>query len=320
LGREYYILKNEICHYITAPPVIDMKLKIHDNSSFKGSVDVGNVKCSLYVFESINERIEYYVTVELTWPVKIVVTAGSTVTTINFKVFKAQIPDNSAFEVSKFLKCLPFAVGGKTIQSREDFMNYLDFKPGVFQQPENIGEALPKSGIDPAILTLIGKAAWAIINENKPDSNVQNVQNAVVPQGTSWNDLNGWRQQKWPGWQWTIVNAYGANCVDYRWAFNYLCAGKYGNVGSYIENAAAFPDIINVLWGYTVNVRGQVLNPFNYGSATAPVAGLTLTMTMDTSTLIKKITQTCTVNLIGNCNTQLVTCNGYKSTPKFRYN
>jgi hypothetical protein len=289
------------------------KLMIKDNSTLIDTEMVDGVLCQKWMYTAVNEMISYYLRNDDLTPFRMVLELGSYVTTINFVQFKSMVPEDWIFEVKRGLQC-DSNVGVK------DMKKYFDVTPVVYYPKTDVkNDVKLNSSIDPATIILIGKTLWAIIKENKPEANLEANTNAVIPKGTTWTDMSGWRQTKWPGWQWTLVNGFGATTVDYKWSFNFLCNGNYQNIGKYIENAAAFPMDIQVAWGYTVNVKGQVLNPFNYGTIKDPIAGLTLSMTMDTNTVIKKITQTCIVNLLGDCSTQMVSCNGYKTTNPFRY-
>jgi len=321
LKKEYYIINDLQCFFSFAPPDLNIKLQIRDNSTLQGDMIVNGENCELWVYKAMNEKISYYVRQKDFSPVKIELMSGSHVDTIEFLKFNPMVPDRNTFEVNSGLHCDSIKIGTKKLR-REEMKKYFDVVPRLIEPKKKNGirSRATENAIDPATLELIGKTLWAIIKENKPEANLENILNAVVPNGTTWTDLTGWRQQKWPGWQWTLVNPYGVNVVDYKWSFNFLCKGNYKNIGQYIQNAGAFPMIIDVSWGYKVNVRGQVLNPFNFGTAKNPIAGLTLSMTMDVNTIIKKISQTCTVNLIGDCSTEVLSCNGYKSTNTFSYN
>jgi hypothetical protein len=322
LKKEYYITDDMKCYYTFAPPDMNIKIKIQDNATFDGMTTLNGVSVQVWVYVAVNQVTTYYITNE-NKPVKVELVSGKHIDVIDFRRFDIMVPDKMVFELKSGMHCEEMNIGVKN-PTRKDVEKYFSAVPMLIKSKENthrIRPSLPKveGAIDPATLALIGKTLWAIIKENKPEANLESNINAVIPQGTTWTDMSGWRQQKWPGWQWSLVNVYGVTTVDYRWAFNFLCNGNYKNIGKYIENAGAFPTMIDVSWGYKVNVKGQVLNPFNYGTSTNPVAGLTLSMTMDVNTLVKKITQTCTVNLIGDCSTEVVSCNGYKSSSTFSY-
>jgi len=308
------------CYYLVAPSIMKEKLQIRENSTFIKEENVNGESCYLWMYVAVNEAISYYLKKSDMTPLRIVLESGDFVTTIDFITFKRMIPDNSVFEVKSGIVCENAKIEGIKNPTREDIERYFDSVPSLTNPNVPKEDEMDlKTSIDPATLILIGKTLWAIIKENKPEANLETNLNAVIPKGTTWTDMAGWRQNKWPGWQWTLVNGFGATTVDYKWSFNFLCNGNYQNIGKYIENAGAFPMDLQVAWGYSVNVKGQVLNPFNYGTVKDPIAGLTLSMTMDSNTVIKKITQTCIVNLLGDCSSQVVSCNGYKSAQTFNY-
>jgi len=170
-----------------------------------------------------------------------------------------------------------------------------------------------RQDIDPATLELIGKAIWQIIIDNKPQSSANLVQNAVLPAGTTWSDLEGFVAYRWPNFAWTQENLYGVKVVEFDWEWDWQCKGSYNGIGAYLQNAGAFEKDLYVAWGYTVNVGMSVLNPANIGSKANPIAGAQMSLSMDVSTLVNKLTSTCKVELNGDCSSALFACDGYIS-------
>jgi len=317
LRKEFYY-HDGICGFIDAPDKMDFNLQLPENVTFRGEKIVDGVLVQLFYYEfAFNSVVNYYFKIDGT-PFRFQFLSGSE-TRIDFIEFSTNI-NQSVFDLPK-MDCQPITVDG--VNNRHDYLRHLRVLniDSTKMSPISSGTNLVENNfaIDPTTLILIGKTVWSIIQDNKPVSNLDTILNAIIPDGANWTDMSGWRQQKWNEWQWNLNNAYGVTTVSYRWGFAFLCEGQYNDIGSYIENAGVFPENINVLWGYNVNVKTSLANPFNAGSTKSPVAGITLTMTMETSTIISNVVQKCTVNLKGDCTTEVINCSGYKISEKFLY-
>jgi len=296
---------------------LDFNLNLPTNLTFRGEELIEGVLVKHYYYEfSFNTVADYYFTMDGK-PFRFRFSSGSE-TVIDFLDFGTDFND-TVFDVPD-IDCYPITVSTDR-ESYHKFLRITEVSKAQVADIESefsnpIGDNLT---IDPATLTLIGSTLWNIVKENKPVSNLDTNVNAIIPKGATWTDMAGWHQQKWNGWEWVITNPYGIQTVKYSWGFAFLCNGNYQGIGQYLENAGAFPQNIDVLWGYTVNVVTSLANPFNAGTVKSPVAGITLTMTMETSTLVSKVVQKCTVNLKGDCGTEVINCSGYKFTERFLY-
>jgi len=241
---------------------------------------------------------------------------GKAFNKIDFKFFNPGEQDDSYFQVPQ-LNCTAAMFPGKSeMMTREELENYLSFKPIPSGRPLNmtIVKRDQVEFIDPSDIVAIGQQIWQIIVDNKPSSTVNSLSNGVIPDGAGFGDMSGWQQNSWNPWEWKWTNVYGVTVVDYTWSFDWQCAGQYtGGIGQYIQNAGAFPKSIDVAWGYTVDVDGQILQPANIGTQDQPIAEITVYQTMKISTIIKTSSQSCKVNLNGDCSTAILFCDQYSS-------
>jgi len=216
LKKEYYITDDMKCYYTFAPPDMNIKLKIQENATFKERTTLNGVSVQVWVYVAVNQMTTYYITNE-NKPVKVELVSGKHIDVIDFRRFDIMVPDKMVFELKSGMHCEEMNIGVKN-PTRKDVEKYFSAVPMLIKSKENthrIRPSLPKveGAIDPATLALIGKTLWAIIKENKPEANLESNINAVIPQGTTWSDMSGWRQQKWPGWQWSLVNVYGVTLL-----------------------------------------------------------------------------------------------------------
>eukprot|EP01130_Rhizamoeba_saxonica_P002275 TRINITY_DN12113_c0_g1_i1.p1 TRINITY_DN12113_c0_g1~~TRINITY_DN12113_c0_g1_i1.p1 ORF type:complete len:404 (+),score=90.05 TRINITY_DN12113_c0_g1_i1:40-1251(+) len=325
-----YLIRGTSCVVLECPSELDSALVIDQGVQQYDDVVINGVVCEFWAtvveVHSHKPVMKYYLKKGTNIPVRfeMIYNAG-TFTTIDFVKFIAEKPAADVFEPPVFCQKTKLQ-GFEQLPTRKELMDHLTISDIEHNHPEPLkgfettpNEAPEKRAIDPATLAMIGKTVWAIVKENKPEVNIHTNTNAVIPEGTTWTDMSGWKQQVWDDWEWKIVNLYGVTTVNYNWNFAWLCLGNYNDIGRYIENAGAIPRTVHSSWGFTVDVSGEILNPFNTGTRSDPVASITLVMTMDVETLVSKINRKCTVNLSGDCSSQLVSCYGYISGSTFTY-
>jgi len=113
LKKEYYIINDLQCFFSFAPPDLNIKLQIRDNSTLQGDMIVNGENCELWVYKAMNEKISYYVRQKDFSPVKIELMSGSHVDTIEFLKFNPMVPDRNTFEVNSGLHCDSIKIGTK---------------------------------------------------------------------------------------------------------------------------------------------------------------------------------------------------------------
>jgi len=307
----------QVCFSLTAPNDLPEGFQIDPDAVYGGSRTIGDVRVDCWNTQSTDEVVSFCVQKGTNIPVQVSVVSlvSNDSEVVNFIDFQEQKIDPAMFDPG--MDCPRLTPPGFDAPlSREEFIKFFTFAPSLEQLeiPQRSQMSVPrllKTRIDPATIVTIGTAIWQIIQNGAPTSQATSVRNGAVPSGSSWTDLSGWQQFTWPGWGWTWVNGFGANVVEFSWSFDWLCRGNYRGTGQYIQNAGAYPKNINVSWGYTVNVDAQVLDPVNFGSPSAPVAGLTMIVTMKISNPLSTKSQTCKVTVTGSCGYSVLFCDQY---------
>jgi len=311
---EYYLISywgngKDLCIEVQAPHTLPYILEIPVLAKFSGYDKIDGVTVSVWKHTT---QI-FYINSANNYPVRIITGTPINFQKVDFISFVPGNQDESLFEVSRSLNCTKAIYPGRNkIMTKEELVKHLTFKPST----EN-NKHIPidsKRQVNPADIIAIGQEIWQIIVDNKPSADVNTLSNGVIPDGASFSDMSGWQQYSWNPFEWKWTNLYGITVVDFQWSFDWNCNGTYGpnNVGQYIMNAGGFPQSIDVAWGYTVNVNGQILTPLNIGTQDQPIAQITTIITMQISTIIQTNQQSCQVNMNGDCTSAMVHCDQYQ--------
>jgi len=307
-----YMEDASMCVEVSAPSTIPFIFALSPQAKYTGDETIKGIVCSVW-----NHGVKTtFVNKATGYPVRIIIGSSKAFKRVDFASFSPGPQDDSHFVIPQ-LNCTHAKLPGKSeMMTREQLENYLTFKPLPSGKPINMTlvKNPKRQDINPADIIAIGEKIWQIIVDNKPSSTVNTLSNGVIPDGAGFGDMSNWQQNTWNPWEWKWTNLYGVTVVDYTWSFDWQCGGQYtGGIGQYIQNAGAFPQNIDVAWGYTVNVDGQILQPANIGTQDQPIAQITVYQTMKISTIIKTDSQSCKVNLNGDCSSALLFCDQYSS-------
>lgn len=162
----------------------------------------------------------------------------------------------------------------------------------ALQQPQNskttFGGVLDEAEVILDQIIRMGDKVWKIIEKNKPVV-TQNYQSAsAVPQGiTDWRQLQGWSAPQVRVYRMVYKNVYGMEVVSFSYRVAFAHGGNMNGKGLYITSAMVEPSTVDVLWGYTFNASGQVLNVTNAGTSENPVAAIEIRLDWSVDTVIK---------------------------------
>jgi len=299
-----------MCVEVKTPGSIPWILEVPASATFKGYLTVNGVSAGLWQ----DDTISIYVNKGTGLPVRVLQGTPQSYTRLDFLSFQIGAIGESVFNLPVSNCPKAFLPGGLEIMNRQELENYLTIRPNSPRMPPTSAD-IPKEKrqINPADIIAIGTKIWQIVVDNRPNATVDTLVNAVLPKGASFGDMAGWKQGTWQPWEWLWKNGFGLTVVDYKWSFDWQCQGAYGDqsIGQYIQNSGAFPVGISVSWGYNVNVEAQILSPANIGSQSNPIAEITALQTMKISTVLKTESQSCKVNLNGDCTSAFLFCDQY---------
>jgi hypothetical protein len=126
----------------------------------------------------------------------------------------------------------------------------------------------------------IASAAWHVIEAGKPSTSLASNTCNAVPDGVSdpvhaLTDAQGPNSVRWRVRQ---ENAFGVDVVDIWFDLRWEYGARHNGGGAFIPTCYLYVPQCTVLWGFSADVTLHVHHPTNAGTATAPVAGLPLTI------------------------------------------
>lgn len=133
----------------------------------------------------------------------------------------------------------------------------------------------------------VGKLAYTIIKENKPNLSIRQERASALPEGLSWNQMECWHQPVKRTFQFQAVNGYGTRVIDFVFDVRYTFGGSYKGVGTYLKSVTITPAIVDVLWGYTFDAQVNIPSTVNIGTLEDPMAGMEVQLDWTVSTLLK---------------------------------
>jgi hypothetical protein len=174
----------------------------------------------------------------------------------------------------------PVATPVEVIEAVEDAR----FEEGLRQERE---------GIDWEAITNVGKQVWKVIQDNAPVANIQYDYATAMPRGiTSAGDLDGFSDLTFQSWRLHGKNAFGATVYDVTYTLVHQYGGSYQGKGKYLATVSILPSNVEVLWGYTVNMKVATISTLNVGTAADPVGSASLEMSFNVKSLMKNATTT----------------------------
>lgn len=127
--------------------------------------------------------------------------------------------------------------------------------------------------------------AWDIVKDGKPSTQIETNTCNAVPDVQDWHSLTNAQGPTWVGRSLLWENLLTIDVVELQFRVNWEYGARYNGGGAYISNCWVTVIKCNVAWGFDVDLRMQVHNPTNAGTATAPKARLPLTISGTVSSL-----------------------------------
>ena len=158
--------------------------------------------------------------------------------------------------------------------------------------PQEDDDVVFENGLSLAKVILIGKKVWQIVEANKPVVNIAYDYVSAVPEGLSnprsLEHFSGLNQKSY---RMSGKNLYGITVYDVIYTVVHQFGGDYEGEGSYLTTVAILPSKVDVLWGYTVDMKTRALPATNVGSRYKPIAAMGLEMNFNVRTVLRDTTR-----------------------------
>lgn len=135
-----------------------------------------------------------------------------------------------------------------------------------------------------ADLINMAQAAWKIIEDGKPSSQIDSSTANAVPHVSDWQSLSAPQGTNKLTWHIKYTNGFSMDVVVVQLELRWEYAARYRGGGAYISNCWLHVPQCDVKFLYNVNINVHVRNPTNAGSESAPKARLPLSVTGVVST------------------------------------
>ncbi len=195
---------------------------------------------------------------------------------------------------------------------REVTLEKIEDSEGIIQ-PEAVSLTGRKSsnGVGEVIaigreIIAFGKEIYQIIEAGKPVVRTDYSPISVLPYSeTRGKEISPINLSRWKGprsvkYKVTYINGFGMEVVTFTYNINMSYGGSYKNKGYYITNAQIVPEYVSVAWGYSFNASMKLVGITNKGTQDFPIAGATLGLTYEVSTIIQEDRNNLTFFLSGD--------------------
>jgi hypothetical protein len=151
-----------------------------------------------------------------------------------------------------------------------------------------------------------GKEIYQIVEAGRPVVNTNYSPVSVLPYNETRGkeispmNLNRWKGPRSVKYKVTYTNGFGMNVITFIYNINMSYGGSYHNKGYYITNAQIVPEYVSVAWGYSFNASMKLVGITNKGTQDFPIAGATLSLTYEVSTIIQEDRNNLTFFLSGD--------------------
>lgn len=134
----------------------------------------------------------------------------------------------------------------------------------------------------------IGTRVWDFVVSNKPGMTYKTIEGAVWPEGVkSWTQLTGWENKSRPLtriFRVEFKNIFGRTGGSFEYRISYIYGGGYKGVGKFLGKISLLPMNTKLKTDRSLNVRAELLDPFNAGTEADPIAATSIRVHWDTPT------------------------------------
>jgi hypothetical protein len=175
---------------------------------------------------------------------------------------------------------------------QEDFQNACRSEPRIWLEQEQ----------NPLSIADLALRAWSIVQDNKAVLTIDKFNSRALPYlaNNRWEALTGWKPEHKVEYSFYIENLYGIRVIEMKYDLRLLYGGGIKGLGKYIASARIAPKVIDVLWGFELDVAVKEVAIQNLGTEKNPFASITLDVGMTYGSILQKTSQTLTYRLDAN--------------------
>lgn len=139
--------------------------------------------------------------------------------------------------------------------------------------------------VDPVVIEKVintGKNIWNIVKKSQPVSNIKYDYANAIPKGlSSANGLAGFSDIQYRTYSVVFENLYKMKVMNGEYTVMHQYNGSYKGKGKYLANVGVVPVKWEMLIGFNSDFVVNKISTVNVGSAAAPIASLTMELSVD---------------------------------------
>ena len=171
-------------------------------------------------------------------------------------------------------------------------------------------KAMPMNVIDPGKvisvakdLVALGESVYSLVQKGKPTNTTTYAPISVVPkingQPADVFDLENFKAPAKYTFEIKFYNLLNVNVVNFRYSVLFSYGGTYNGKGAYLTSVQIIPESVRTLFGFDFTATMKLGGLQNSGSKANPVAGATLLLDYNVSSVMTKITKVNTFYVTG---------------------
>ena len=154
-------------------------------------------------------------------------------------------------------------------------------------------------------LIALGTKIWEIVKKGKPVVNMSFAKPiSVLPKSedpqAAFYEMENWSAPRFKKYQVEFKNLYGMTVIGFNYTVHFQSNGTYEGKGQYLTGLTVAASNVKVSWGFEFNAQSTLLTISNHGSRENPMAGATVTIDYNASSVLRDISSTETFHVMGN--------------------
>lgn len=147
--------------------------------------------------------------------------------------------------------------------------------------------------IDWNAIVNVGKEVWKVIEDNAPVAKIEYDYATALPRGiASAGELDGFSDLTFQSWRLHGRNVLGMTVYDVTYTLVHQFGGSYQGQGQYLATVSILPSKVEVIWGYTLNMKVATISTLNVGTTASPIGSAALEMSFNVKSAFKDSTST----------------------------
>lgn len=154
-------------------------------------------------------------------------------------------------------------------------------------------------------LIAFGKQVWEIVDAGRPVMNNDYMQPiSVLPNNedgqATFYSISGWSVPRAQTYRVEYKNGLGMTVISFDYTVSFQYDGQFEGKGAYLTGVDVSASNVAVSWGFSFNANSQLVTISNRGTLEDPIAGATLQINFNSSSVLREINSSERFHVSGN--------------------